>query len=114
MANRAYLVANNDSRTPGPSIDGFTYDGDSEILAAASRLIPVFWLSLFAEGDLTHHGFEDYQIPTLMAPMNVARQRFQSRLVLLAEKFPHNIQQVTARNVSMGLRQLRYEISVAR
>jgi hypothetical protein len=54
MANRAYLVANDDSRSAGASDDGATYDG-SEILAAASSIIPALWLTLFAEENALHH-----------------------------------------------------------
>jgi hypothetical protein len=96
MANRAYLVGNDHSTTAGPSDGDITYDPDSEILAAASGLIPVLWLSVFKEEDIMHHGYEDCRIPTLLATTDTARQRFQSRASALRAQFPHNVDQLAA------------------
>jgi hypothetical protein len=95
MANRAYLVANDDSRSAGASDDGATYDG-SEILAAASSIIPALWLTLFAEENALHHPVADQRIPTLLSPMKDARKRFRSRRKLLKETFRANLEAISA------------------
>ncbi len=58
MANRAYLICNDDPDPPGPSPDGsVNYDREYEIIAVAGYLIPVCWLSAFEPQDLTHFIF---------------------------------------------------------
>ncbi|MEX2560985.1 MAG: hypothetical protein WD403_13775 [Pirellulales bacterium] len=79
MANRIYLVGSSNADTAGPGDEGINYDPDTEILAGASRQIPVFWLSLFDESHIKPHVVQEYRIPAPVCEAAVARKLLQQR-----------------------------------
>jgi hypothetical protein len=93
MANRAYLVGSSHDDTAGPSAKGINHDPDTEILAGASAIIPVFWLSLFNEFHLKTHIIEEYKIPAPVCQAAEGRKILLERrsriLATFAQCEPH-------------------------
>ncbi len=79
MANRAYLVGSENADTAGPGEKGINYNPDTEILAGASVLIPIFWLSIFDESHLKAHVVQEHRIPTLVADAEASKRLLMQR-----------------------------------
>src|SRR2546428_6846148 len=93
MANRTYLI-NHAERVP-VSLD----NRRGNWLLAASYQIPVLWLAMFSDGDLTtvktrvkKDGGQELteDLPTLVSSTQEAIRRYQSRRPLLHSKIPQN------------------------
>jgi hypothetical protein len=91
MANRPFLMAH-DSADPANGVSG-----TAKILAAANYQIPLLWLSLFDSEDVKAvempiekaDGSESTApVPTLHAPIESARARYESRRALLLARLP--------------------------
>ena len=93
MANRTYLI--NHAENAPVSLD----NQRGHWLLAASYQIPVLWLAMFSDADLTtvktrlqtadgQEFTED--LPTLASPAQEAVRRYQSRRSLLHRKIPQN------------------------
>ena len=87
MANRAYLVGSSNAATAGPGKEGINYNPDTEILAGASSLIPVLWLSLFDESHIRQHVIEDIRIPAPVCEAATSRRLLQERRAKVLSTF---------------------------
>ena len=96
MANRAFLVGGDDAPPAGPSTAGLSYNPDTEILAAASGLIPILWITLFTEADLVVHDCDGHPITMLATATVDAQSRISARRTAIKGLLPQNVGQVEA------------------
>ncbi|MBL9165463.1 MAG: hypothetical protein JNL18_22245 [Planctomycetaceae bacterium] len=74
---------------------GSSYDADRDILAAATSLIPLLWLSIFEESDLQHVVEDGNRIPAMLTTVQLAKDRLKARQAILKRALPENTKQLT-------------------